>query len=68
MPNLNGYEATKQIRSLNKEVANIPIIGMTGSTFKEDRLSMVESGMNYHLPKPVQIDHLFEIISKIIHK
>ena len=68
MPNLSGYEATKQIRSLGTEMSNIPIIGLTGSTFKEDRLSMVESGMNYHLPKPVQIDHLFEILSKIIRK
>ena len=68
MPNLNGYEATKQIRLLGKPISNIPIIGLTGSAFKEDRLSMVESGMNYHLPKPIQIDHLLEILSKLIHK
>ena len=68
MPDVNGYEATKKIRSLNKWTSRIPIIGMTGSSFKEDRISMVESGMNNLLPKPVQIDHLLEILAKYMKK
>ena len=68
MPDLNGYEATKKIRSLNKSISKILIIGMTGSSFKEDRISMVESGMNNLLPKPVQIDHLLEILAKYMKK
>lgn len=68
MPDVNGYEATKKIRSLNKWASKIPIIGMTGSSFKEDRISMVESGMNNLLPKPVQIDHLLEILAKYMKK
>ena len=68
MPDINGYEATKKIRSLNKWASKIPIIGMTGSSFKEDRISMVESGMNNLLPKPVQIDHLLEILAKYLKK
>lgn len=68
MPDVNGYEATKKIRSLNKWSSKIPIIGMTGSSFKEDRISMVESGMNNLLPKPVQIDHLLEILAKYMKK
>ena len=68
MPDLNGYEATKKIRSLNKSISKIPIIGMTGSSFKEDRISMIESGMNNLLPKPVQIDHLIEILAKYMKK
>ena len=68
MPDVNGYEATKKIRSLNKWPSKIPIIGMTGSSFKEDRISMVESGMNNLLPKPVQIDHLLEILAKYMKK
>ena len=68
MPDVNGYEATKKIRSLNKWASKIPIIGMTGSSFKEDRLSMVECGMSNLLPKPVQIDHLLEILAKYLKK
>ena len=68
MPDVNGYEATKKIRSLSKWASKIPIIGMTGSSFKEDRISMVESGMNNLLPKPVQIDHLLEILAKYMKK
>ena len=68
MPDVNGYEATKKIRSLNKWSSKIPIIGMTGNSFKEDRISMVESGMNNLLPKPVQIDHLLEILAKYMKK
>ena len=68
MPDLNGYEAARKIRALNKNISKIPIIGMTGSSFKEDRISMIESGINNLLPKPVQIDHLIEILSKYLKK
>ena len=68
MSEMNGFEVTKNIRKLNKKVSKIPIIGMTGSEFKEDRILMVESGMNGLLPKPVQIDHLIEILSKNVKK
>ncbi len=54
MPVMNGYEATKMIRSLEREDAKtIPIIAMTANAFTEDRLKSKESGMNEHIAKPV---------------
>ncbi|MFG6348063.1 MAG: response regulator, partial [Lachnospiraceae bacterium] len=57
MPVMNGYEATKAIRKLeNKELASIPIIAMTANAFEEDKQEALRSGMNGHIPKPIDID------------
>ena len=54
MPVMNGYEATKKIRSLDREDAKmIPIIAMTANAFTEDRLRAKEAGMDEHIAKPV---------------
>lgn len=67
MPVMDGYEATRQIRALeNKKLANIPIVAMTANAFDEDRKKALECGMNEHVPKPVNITTLKQIVSKII--
>ena len=54
MPVMNGYEATKMIRSLDREDAKkIPIIAMTANAFTEDRIRAKEAGMNEHVAKPI---------------
>jgi len=66
MPLLNGYEATKIIRNFeNKELASIPIIAMTANAFEEDKQAAINSGMNGHIAKPIDIKILFSIINKI---
>ena len=68
MPVMNGYEATKMIRSLDREDAKvIPIIAMTANAFAEDRLRAKEAGMNEHITKPVDAKLLVKIIHKLVH-
>lgn len=67
MPVMDGYEATREIRALkNTKLANIPIVAMTANAFDEDRKKALNSGMNEHVPKPVNITTLKQIVSKII--
>ena len=68
MPVMNGYEAAKMIRSLDREDAKvIPIIAMTANAFAEDRLRAKEAGMNEHIAKPVDAKLLVKIIHKLVH-
>ena len=68
MPVMNGYEATKMIRSLDREDAKvIPIIAMTANAFTEDRLRAKEAGMNEHIAKPFDAKLLVKIIHKFVH-
>ena len=63
MPVMNGYEATKMIRSLDREDAKkIPIIAMTANAFTEDRIREKEAGMNEHVAKPVDVELLMKVI------
>ena len=63
MPVMNGYEATKMIRSLEREDAKtIPIIAMTANAFTEDRLKAKEAGMDEHIAKPVDPKLLVKVI------
>ena len=65
MPVMNGYEATKMIRSLDREDAKeVPIIAMTANAFTEDRIRAKEAGMDEHVAKPVD----GEVLVKVIHK
>ena len=67
MPVMNGYEATKMIRSLDREDAKaIPIIAMTANAFTEDRLRAKEAGMNEHISKPVDVRLLVKVICKLV--
>ncbi len=66
MPVMNGYEATKLIRFLDREDARmIPIIAMTANAFTEDRLRAKEAGMDEHIPKPVDVKLLLKVIHKL---
>ena len=63
MPRMDGYEATAQIRSLdNKKLAAVPIIAMTAAVTPEDKLKVLEVGMNAHLSKPVAAPELLSTI------
>ena len=68
MPVMNGYEATKMIRSLNRDDAKkIPIIAMTANAFTEDRIRAKEAGMDEHLSKPIVIDEVTKTILRYVH-
>ena len=67
MPVLNGYEAAKRIRSLDREDAKkIPIIAMTANAFTEDRIRAKEAGMDEHIAKPVDAELLIKVIHKLV--
>ena len=67
MPVVNGYEATKMIRSLDREDAKkIPIIAMTANAFTEDRIRAKEAGMDEHVAKPVDVKLLVKVIHKLV--
>ena len=67
MPVMNGYEATKIIRSLDREDAKkIPIIAMTANAFTEDRLKAREAGMDEHVAKPVDVGLLIKVLHSLV--
>mgnify|MGYP000683203647 CR=1 FL=1 len=68
MPVMNGYEAARMIRSMDREDAKvIPIIAMTANAFTEDKLRTKEAGMNEHIAKPVDMKRLVKIICELAH-
>ena len=67
MPVMNGYEAAKTIRSMEREDAKvIPIIAMTANAFTEDRLRAKEAGMDEHIAKPVDVELLVKVINELV--
>ena len=68
MPEMDGYEATKLIRNLDDARADIPIVAMTANAFEEDRQKALESGMNAHVSKPVDMNMLFKVMAQILKK
>ena len=67
MPVMNGYEATKAIRALDREDAvTIPIIAMTANAFAEDEKEALQAGMNVHLAKPINVTLLKQIIKQYV--
>ena len=69
MPVMDGLEATKAIRMLEREDAKkIPIIAMTANAFEEDRKACLEAGMNEHIGKPIDIPQLKRAITKLLTK
>ena len=67
MPVMNGYEATKAIRKLeNRELASIPILAMTANAFEEDKQEALNSGMNGHIAKPINIEVLMRELNNIL--
>ena len=69
MPVMNGYDATRAIRVLErKDARTIPIIAMTANAFAEDEKEALDAGMNVHLAKPIDIDLLKKVIKQCIKK
>lgn len=67
MPVMDGYEATRQIRSLQRtDITHMPIIAMTANAFSEDVTNAIKAGMNYHLAKPIDIGVLMDILNKYL--
>lgn len=67
MPVMNGYEATEAIRNMEREDAKeIPIIAMTADAFSEDIKRCLDSGMNAHTAKPINIDEVMSLLRKFI--
>ncbi len=67
MPVMNGYKATKMIRSLDRaDAKEVPIIAMTANAFAEDRIRVKEAGMNEHVAKPIDVELLIKVIHKLV--
>ena len=69
MPVMNGINATRAIRALNRaDAATVPIIAMTANAFTDDREASAEAGMNEHLAKPLNADELMDTVRKYYNK
>lgn len=69
MPVMNGLDATRAIRSMEREdCRTIPIVAMSANAFDDDLKKSVECGMNGHLSKPVEVDKLYQTLDKVIRK
>lgn len=69
MPVMNGLDATRAIRGMEREDCHtIPIVAMSANAFDDDLKKSVECGMNGHLSKPVEVDKLYQTLDKVIHK
>ncbi len=69
MPQLNGYEATKEIRLIDHDAArNIPIVAMTANVFKEDVEACLACGMNAHVGKPIDLDELIKTLHTLFRR
>lgn len=67
MPVMDGYQAAREIRSLeNKELADIPIIALTANAFDEDKKEALSNGMNAHIAKPLDVTVLYETLDNIL--
>lgn len=67
MPEMDGLEATERIRALDRDDAKtIPIIAMTANAFDEDVQRSLQVGMNAHLSKPVEPEHLYRTLEELI--
>ena len=65
MPNMDGYEATRRIRA-NPSYAHVPIIAMTADAFEAERQACLEAGMDDHVAKPVDANHLLRVLARWI--
>lgn len=69
MPVMNGYEATKAIRAMQREdVKTLPIIAMTANAMEEDKEAALKSGMNAHIAKPLDMELLMSVLRQFLHK
>ena len=69
MPVMDGLESTRCIRTSGRpDARTIPILALTANAFDEDLKKSMESGMNGHLSKPIQVEELLELLSKCIRR
>ena len=69
MPVMNGYDAARAIRALDRpDAKTIPIVAMTANAFAEDVQASMEAGMNAHLAKPIDMAALKAVLEKLIHR
>jgi signal transduction histidine kinase/CheY-like chemotaxis protein len=69
MPVMDGLEATRAIRAMNREdCKKIPIVAMSANVFDEDMKKSVECGMNGHLTKPVEIEKMYKLLREVLHR
>lgn len=66
MPVMNGLEATRAIRMLEREDKNLPIIAMSADAFAEDKKNCIDSGMNAHIAKPIDVQELLRVLDKYL--
>lgn len=66
MPDMDGYEATRMIRKLKDDRRNIPIIAMTANAFDEDKKKALDTGMNAHVAKPIDIQVLVRTLKEVL--
>ena len=67
MPVMDGLAATRAIRALKRpDAAGIPIVAMTANSFKEDEEAAMSAGMNGFIPKPVNVQQLFEVLEELL--
>lgn len=68
MPVMDGIEATKQIRAMSRgDAKTVPIIAMTADAFDKEKAKTLDAGMNFHLPKPIDPDMLYQTLYRNIH-
>lgn len=69
MPEMNGYEAARRLRESSRpDAGSVCIIAMSADSFTEDVSRSLDSGMNYHIPKPVEMEQLYQLFNKILSK
>lgn len=69
MPEMDGLEATSTLRGLSRaDAQDVPIIAMTANAFDEDVQRSLQVGMNAHLSKPVDLEHLFQTLGELIYR
>ena len=69
MPEMDGLEATRRIRAMNRpDAKDIPIIALTANAFDDDVMLSMQAGLNAHLSKPVEPEVLFETLEKLIRR
>ncbi len=69
MPVMDGLEATRRIRKLDRpDARSIPIIAMTANAFEDDVKKTLEAGMDAHLAKPIEPQRLYDVLGELIEK
>ncbi|MCX4318030.1 MAG: response regulator, partial [Lachnospiraceae bacterium] len=66
MPIMDGYQATKEIRKLERADSKLPIIAMTADAFSDDAQHCMEVGMDAHIPKPLDVEECMRVLQKFL--